>query len=67
MTGQAIIVDSATSIRRTSSSSKELCEARADFIKTTQEVASLHPFIGSIEATSCVVLQNRVRFCKIHE
>ena len=61
------IVDSVTSIWTTSSSSRELCEAGGDFIKTTQEVASLYPVIGSVESTSCVVLQNHVRFCKIHE
>ena len=56
------IVGSATNIWRTSSSSREHCEAGGDFIKTTQKVASLHSVIESIETASCVVLQNHVRF-----
>ena len=46
---------------------KKLCEAGGDFIKTTHEVISLLPVMGSVETTSCVVMQNHVRFCKIHD
>ena len=49
-------MDSAKSIWRTSSSSKELCEAGGDFIEIIQGVASLYPVIGWVESTCCVVL-----------
>ena len=34
---------------------RSFCEARGGFVKTTEEVVSLYPVIGVIDAISCVV------------